>query len=101
MQLPAFRPRALAAAFSVSAAFLATPALAQDFGLMVRIAQAQPGAAVVLARLHLQRPSPPVAQPLPLATQRPVVSAVAQPALALTAAAAAMPRPALLLVAAR
>ncbi len=40
---------------SGAAALAASQAQAQDFGLMVRIAQAQPGAAVVLAQLKMRQ----------------------------------------------
>jgi hypothetical protein len=65
------------------------------------MAQAQPGAAVALAQWRLQQASPRASQLGPLAARRPVAGTVAKPALALGAVAAAVSRPAPVVLVAR
>jgi hypothetical protein len=96
--------RALAALFRVGVlaalGAVGTAAQAQDLGLMLRIAQAQPGAAVVLAQLHLgqaAKTGPAGAAKAP-AVERRALQATTQPALAFTAVAAAAARPPVLVL---
>ncbi len=97
----AIRSRTLVATLALSAAAAALPAGAQDFGLMARMAQAQPGAAVVLAQLRMRQAAAQAAtsEATAPATRPPGAVALARPALVVTAAAATAPRPLPLVVA--